>query len=138
MRPEFEENEGVVGYSAEAVKAFDFGSDGDGDGDRGGDDEIHGDDGDDILYGQGGDDAIFGEDGNDHLVGGTGKDDMDGGAGKDKEKGGSDGDPDVTRNVSNAWMGAFTNDLAGFRSQVLPDQTLWIDSGNGGSDGGSD
>jgi Ca2+-binding RTX toxin-like protein len=133
LRPEFVEDVGLVGYSAHAGDHFRFGSDGHSDG---GDDEIHGNDGDDILLGNGGDDVIFGDDGDDLLIGGKGKDVLDGGEGKDKAKkgsdGGSDGKPDRMRTLSNPWINEFAKDLAGFRSQILPDQPLWLDFG--GSD----
>ena len=144
VRPEFEQNVGVEAYSGHATDYFRFGSAGNSDGGTdGGDDEIHGNEGDDILLGQGGDDVIFGEEGEDLLVGGKGRDDLDGGPDKDKimpahDRGhghGSDGDPDRMRTLSNPWIDAFTKDLAGFRSQILPDQSLWMDFG---SDGGSD
>ncbi len=136
VRPEFGEDVGLVGYSARAGDHFHFGSDGHSDG---GNDEIHGNDGDDVLLGQGGKDVIFGEDGDDILTGGKGKDVLDGGPGKDKIKkgsdGGSDGKTDRTRTLSNPWIDEFRKDLAGFRSQILPNQPLWLDFG--GSDGGS-
>ncbi len=149
VRPEFARNVGVERYSGQAESYFRFGSDGDSDGGPdGGDDEIHGNEGDDILLGQGGDDVIFGEQGNDLLVGGPGRDDLDGGPGQNKLRdgsdgdsdGGSDGDPDPMRTLSNPWIEEFVSDLAGFRSQVLPSQPLWLDFGGGsdGSDGGSD